>query len=160
MMELNIEEIIKALNGKIANDVCDYCSSNKSKMFCEGCDATVFRNSLALIKALTEESQKWQEAYDCSDAACRELSSKCDELTEENEKLRNLFTEVQQYNEAWVADNGKLRQELKAAKADIVRNIRKMLECSAYTPKPYGTGKVVDWYEIDKITKDFLEENK
>lgn len=37
---------------------------------------------------LAEEIQKWQEAYDYADAACRELNSKCDELTEENERLR------------------------------------------------------------------------
>lgn len=36
---------------------------------------------IGYIKELTEESQRWQQAYDCSDSACRELSSKCDELT-------------------------------------------------------------------------------
>ena len=40
-------------------------------------------STLTLIKELTEESQKWQEAYYCADAACRELSSKCDELIED-----------------------------------------------------------------------------
>lgn len=40
------------------------------------------------IKKLTEESKKWEQAYDCMDSACRELSDKCDRLTEDNERLR------------------------------------------------------------------------
>ena len=43
---------------------------------------------LNTFKELTEESKKWEEAYDCADSARRELSDRCDRLTEENERLR------------------------------------------------------------------------
>ena len=41
---------------------------------------------------LTEKSKKWEQAYDCMDSACRELSDKCDRLTEENEYLKTQLT--------------------------------------------------------------------
>ena len=45
--------------------------------------------------------------------AAKKLENRVKELAEENERLQDLITETQQYNEAWVEDNGKLRQEIK-----------------------------------------------
>jgi hypothetical protein len=48
-------------------------------------------------------------------------------LAEENERLQDLIKETQQYNEAWVEDNGKLRQEMKKLKADTVHKVQDRL---------------------------------
>lgn len=45
--------------------------------------------------------------------AAKKLENRVKELAEENKRLQDLITETQQYNEAWVEDNGKLRQEIK-----------------------------------------------
>ena len=79
-MELKRDEIIKALEYCHALDECYNCPYTCLNTHLK-------RDAISLIKELTEESQKWQEGYDCVDAACRELSSKCDELTATNESL-------------------------------------------------------------------------
>lgn len=48
--------------------------------------------------------------------AAKKLENRVRELTEENERLRDLITELQQYNESWVEDNGKLRKEIEKLK--------------------------------------------
>lgn len=76
-------------NGLDAEQII-YCIAQDIEFGCgmyREVDVTHLKQALALIKELTEEIQKWQEAYDYADAACRELNSKCDELTEENESL-------------------------------------------------------------------------
>ena len=50
------------------------------------------------------------------------------QLIEENRHLQDLLNETQQYNEAWVEDNGKLRTKIKTIKSDIVQKMTDMLK--------------------------------
>jgi hypothetical protein len=53
------------------------------------------------------------------------------ELIEENERLKDLIEELQQYNEAWVEDNGKLRKEIERLKQQHDAAMREQFQ--AYT---------------------------
>lgn len=84
------------------------------------------------IKELTEQSQKWQEAYDCADAACRELSSKCDELTEEIKDLEADYDRV--YEQAAADIHGNMADGgtschwcMDKTRADTVRKMQEKL---------------------------------
>ena len=84
------------------------------------------------------------------------------ELTEENERLQALVKELQQYNEAWVEDNGKLRQEMKTLKANTVQKMRAMLKARSFRDVPvFGEPySCVDFVIIDQVAKEMLEESK
>lgn len=91
---INIEKYAEALNNLVGMDI-GYLGESDENV---NAIVEVIRAAKALenmVKELTEQSKKWQEAYDCADAARRELSSKCDELTEENERLRNVITKYE-----------------------------------------------------------------
>jgi hypothetical protein len=77
------------------------------------------------------------------------------ELTEENEKLQDFIKEVQEYNEAWVEDNGKLRKEMKALKTDTVRKMQEKIRAKS----EYGTINMSPW-QLEQIAKEVLEESK
>jgi hypothetical protein len=53
------------------------------------------------------------------------------ELIEENERLKDLIEELQQYNEAWVEDNGKSRKEIERLKQQHDAAMREQFQ--AYT---------------------------
>lgn len=139
-MELNRDKIIKAL---------ECCSGTTCKVICPlssvseiNCGQLLINESLAIIK----------------------------ELTEENNRLQNLIQEAQQYNEAWVYDNGKLRKEMKTLKADTAQKMQQRLEeridqtlqvfdfqiseCNAIRQALRGVKN-----DIYQITKEMLEEN-
>lgn len=90
---MNADAIVKALKccNVPSGRACSECPYHEV-----GAECRTKRNKKAveLILELIEESHKWQEAYYCADSACRELSSKCDELTEENERLRFISAHV------------------------------------------------------------------
>ncbi len=44
-----------------------------------------------------------------------------------------------------------------APKSEVAREMSERLKAKAYIPKPYGTSKVVDEYDIDQIVKEFAE---
>ena len=82
-------------------------------------------------------------------------------LADENERLRDFLTEVQQYNEAWVEDNGKLRKELKTIKTDIVWKMQTMFEERLdISTCGYSTEEVVsDVLEtLNRVAEEILEE--
>ena len=123
-MNLNREKIIKAL---------ECCSGTTCKVICPlssvaeiNCGQLLINESLAIIK----------------------------ELIEENDKLQGLISEAQQYNEAWVEDNGKLRKEMKTLKADTVRKMQEKIRAKS----EYGTINISPW-QLDQIAKEMLEEN-
>lgn len=62
---------------------------------------------------LTEENKRLKQCIEHEHRSFMEtfgeLDDKCKSLYEENERLRDLVKEVQEYNENWVADNGRLR---------------------------------------------------
>lgn len=46
------------------------------------------KTAISIIKELSEKNKNLEQAYECADSARREISSKCDELIEENERLK------------------------------------------------------------------------
>lgn len=99
-MKLNREEIIKSLEccGCVGIPLHDCKSCHYNAV--EYCRHKMAQDCLVLIK----------------------------ELIEENERLQYLIKELQQYNEAWVEDNGKLRKEMKVIKTDTVWKMQDRLE--------------------------------
>ena len=132
-MELNRDEIIKALEYCYALDECYNCPYTCL-------NTNLKRDAISLINELTEESQKWQEGYDCVDAACRELSSKCDELTATNESLEA----------AIVA----LKEEVKLTRADTVRKMAERLK-RYYDANDRYLGYSIA-YNIDQVAQAML----
>lgn len=117
------------------------------------------------IKELTEQSQKWQEAYDCADAACRELSSKCDELTEEIKDLEADYDRVYEQAEADIhgnmADGGtSCHWCMDKTKADTVRGFVGYLKKQSFCCNPgnWISFDAIDAGELDNYAKDFLQE--
>ena len=105
------------------------------------------------IRELTEENKRLKES-ECDHCAC-ELLDQRDKAKAEVERLQDLIKEVQQYNEAWVEDNGKLRKEIKTLKADTVRKMREKIRAKS----EYGTINISPW-QLEQIAKEILEENK
>lgn len=56
--------------------------------------------------------------------------SEVERLKAENERLVDLVRELQEYNEAWVEDNGKLRNENKNLAREIFKEIGKRMVCT------------------------------
>lgn len=126
-------------------------------------------NREQVVKSL----EKWMKNYDGKVTNFVTLGNAIgliEELIEENERLQDLVKEVQQYNEAWVEDNGKLRKEMKTLKADTVQNMQERLEdridqtinvfdfqiseCNAIRQVLRGVKN-----DIYQIAKEVLEEN-
>lgn len=167
-MKLSREQIIQAL------EFCGICECNNEKTNTECalihmpfCKNYLRQQSLALIKELTEESQKWQEAYDCVDSACCELSSKCDELTEENERLKfdinTIETFLQKQRETehkehmeMMKDLQEIYEGIKYIKADTVQKMQERLK--GYLREVADGDIDTSW--IDQIAEEMLEENK
>ena len=82
----------------------------------------------------------------------------------EIERLQDIIKELQQYNEAWVEDNGKLRKEMKSLKTDTVRKMQSQLtDASEFAIRADSNGAMycVDhaaW--VEEVAKELLEENK
>lgn len=94
----------------------------------------------------------------CHDSNCYKKTRDYCEYHWQNteiERLRDLVEELQQYNEAWVEDNGKLRKEMKALKTDTVQKMQEKIRAKS----EYGTINISPW-QLDQIAKEVLEENK
>lgn len=155
------EHIIKALECCINHegDNCHICPYHYTlNGFNHNCKEDMCEDALALIKALAEESQKWQEAYDCADSACRELSSKCDELTEENEKLNERLGREARCQYDLCGQIVNLSDEVKYIKAEIVQKMQERLNDTKF--RMCGGGECYIYAEnVDVIAKELLEEN-
>lgn len=151
-MKYNADAIVKALKccNVPSGRACSECPYHEM-----GAECRTKRNKDAVefILELIEESHKWQEAYDCIDSACRELSSKCDELTEENEKLNERLGREAccQYDLCGQIVN--LRDDVKYIKADTVQKMQKKIMAKS----EYGTINISPW-QLDQIAKEMLED--
>lgn len=132
-MELNREQIIKALEHCINRKDCSDCviKSKERGSGCLGRPRAFFKNALSLIKELIEER----------DAAI--VASKMSGVPFPD-GLEIVHTFCQ--------------KEIKKAKADTVRNMQERLEAEAITIKDH-TGKlgIVVVGTIDQIAKEMLE---
>lgn len=111
-------------------------------------------NREQVVKAL----EKWMKNYDGKVTNFVTLGNAIgliEELVKENERLQDLIKEVQQYNEAWVGDNGKLRKEMKTLRDDTVRKMQEKIRAKS----EYGTINMSPW-QLDQIAKELLEDNK
>jgi hypothetical protein len=131
-MELNREQITKALEWCSSGGNCINCLENDKNLFLskEGCMAVQMRNALALIK----------------------------ELTEENERLRAIMDEAKEIVER-LAEKTPIAfaNETRKAKADTVRKMQEALEHRIHSKLSYH-----GWYlketVIAEIAKEMLEE--
>ena len=132
-MELNREQIIKALECCIIQ----HTECRKCPLLYTACESGA-----------------------CYKQAKIDALSLINELTEENERLRDLCDEVAMYNEGFEKDNALLRQDLKTVKADTVRKMQEMLK-PIFVDKSYTlyTGACVH-HTIDQITKEMLEDTE
>lgn len=127
-MELNANEIIKAL---------DYCANNEECVgvmcpyYATGCENCMPKDALSLIKELTEENERLH-------ASCTKLAQKCASLTEENALLKHIELEAMRgeannYKELYKKssdENEKLSQSLANSKSILANSkadtVRKM----------------------------------
>lgn len=110
------------------------------------------------------------DGFDSFEAFCQHLG-KFTEMEEtinrqkaEIERLQDLIEEAQQYNEAWVADNGKLRKEAKNIRAEAVKEFAERLkeELKGHA-KVYCLGHyyyLLGFPTIDNLVKEFTEEQE
>lgn len=112
MENLNAEQVKKALECCVTQGAA--CRDCPIKYDSRGarCYAYLKQDALSLIKsyeeqifALENRLKECENGYEGTLALERE---KVKELTEENERLQDLVKEVQEYNENWVKDNGRL----------------------------------------------------
>ena len=165
---MNADAIVKALKccNVPSGRACSECPYHEI-----GAECRTQRNkdAVELILELTKENRNFKEEYDadtlCIDALQDVIKGRdetIEMLVEENERLQDLVKEVQQYNEAWVADNGKLRKEVKTIKTDTVQKIQKLFEERLdISVCGYSTEEVVsDVLEmLDRVVIEVLEEN-
>ena len=172
-MELNQEQIIKALeccqNNEKENtcQYCKFCPASDADFDEDICDCYdgMMDDALSLIKELTEEIKKWEQAYDCADSARREFSSKCDELAEENERLiEELAKSCKALDESMnfycsftqsKVSNCPMDDEVVKAKADTVRKMQSEIEARCIKG---GIYPAFVKRTIDQIAKEMLGE--
>ena len=119
------------------------------------------------IKELIDENANLEQAYECADSARREISSRCDELTEENERLHASCTELERKCASLTEENERLRASLTntteayefvngivfKSRADTVRKMQERIEEHATNGYP----RKVRLDVIDQIAKEMLE---
>ena len=160
---INIEKYAEALNNLVGMDI-GYLGDSDDNV---NAIVEVIRAAKALenrVKELETESQKWQEAYDCADAACRELSSKCDELTEEIKDLEEEYDRVYEQAEADIhgnmADGGtSCHWCIDKTREDTVKRMCKRIEEESWYEVLYEEERcLIDVDDINLIAKELLEE--
>ena len=117
-MELNREQIVKALEC-VFSETCGSCVYKDI----DKCQEQSARDAISFInlqdqkiKELTEELEKERT---WANSMIDNLRDDIKELAEENKCLQDLLQEAQEYNVAWVEDNGKLRQEMKSKRCNM-----------------------------------------
>lgn len=113
-------------------------------------------NREQVVKAL----EKWMKNYDGNVANFVTLGNAIrliEKLDDENKRLQELASECQQYNEAWVEDNGKLRKHIKTIREEAVRKMKdKLINYESYDNG--GGNYVVSVDDIRTVAKEILGE--
>ena len=166
---MNADAIVKALKccNVPSGRACSECPYHEV-----GAECRTKRNkdAVELILEFTKEIKKWQEAYDCADAACRELSSKCDELTEEIKDIEADYDRVYEQAEADIhgnmADGGtSCHWCADKTKADTVEKMKEIITQNKYIfsvvhytngEEPTITYRFTNW-DLRTIAKEMLE---
>lgn len=131
--------IIKALECYQETMICAVVENNRTH-FITNADA------LALIKELTEEVESWKKECASRTTVYCELHSKCEKLTEENEKLG--------------IDNFDLICELSRIKENTLRDLQLELSMHFGTYKTDDAIKISDLFKLmDNITDKLIDNN-
>ena len=137
-MELNREQIIKALECCSTTGDCPKCLYNDDTSLCIN---RILKDALSLIKELTEEKFD----IECSYKA----------LKRDNERLHETCTEFERkcasLNDAYEFVNGIVLQ----SKADTVRKMQERIKAEKFHHKNFGD--LVYLADIDQIAKEMLE---
>ncbi len=169
-MELNTEQIKKALEHCIKDDTCEQCPY--SPFTCH-----IQENALALIKQLTEDNVYGLSAKSPAEK-CERLSVELEamrtaansykmhnkKLTEENERLKKaLYTDISIVRVSRGSGKTNHLREVARVRMDAVRadTVRKMqerltLEFDRMHKSNFMTPEVRQWI-IDQIAKEMLE---
>ena len=145
---MNRDNVIKALEWCIQSESCEYCSYKDDVDVC-----SIKSDALALIKELTEEVESWKKECASRTTVYCELHSKCEKLTEENEKLGienfDLICELSRIKENTVREFAERFHEIMGGKFST---------CNYCGNDGYWSVKEVKGC-IDQITKEILNEN-
>ena len=144
-MELNREQIIKALECCISGDDCTMCP------LCEvqSCPCVLNEDSLALIKELTQANEQLSESYDHLEKTKDEVLSERARLVWENERLMK--------ERIALGDIVSIARD--QAKADTVRKMQDMVTMHFGTYTQNDTVKILDVFKmLDQIAKEMEEE--
>lgn len=134
-MELNAEQIKKALEYCNNNVFCDECPIGVSKCH-------ILEDALALISS---QEQMIKELTEDLHATRTELTQKCASLNEENERLRN--SSVNYCNIPEIKEK---------ERADTVRKMQERLK-EAFKHYPQRCGECCK-EKVDQISKEMLED--
>ena len=118
---MNTGTVVKAL---------ECCENTKYIMSCDECP---LRNTM-----------------NCNHVLNRAALTVITELVDENGRLQDLVKELQQYNEAWVEDNGKLRLEIKRLKSEIEKVFDDVEDCVVGIFEP----------SFQELRREYTERNK
>lgn len=146
-MELNREEIIKALECCLGGAICAECPN----VDLVDCFRQMQKNALSLIKELTKEVEGLKQCLEHEHASFIETfgewNDKCEKLTEENERLKDNFIKQ-------TIENIRLLIENQEIKADTVRKMQERLRAEKFHHMNFGD--LVYLEDIDRISKELL----
>lgn len=150
-MELNSEQILKALEcctGLDGTNYCDNCPYFSEKSH----DCTqMLSDALALIKELTDEYETLHGTY-------TELTRKVEELTVENNKLRAEVSIKRMFLDVAV---GGIKRERIYTVREIIATIKEKAEnCGLYVVdrnEPIDTIYQISKTQLDQIAQEMLE---
>ena len=158
------EQIKKALECCLANDICDSkCGECQYKSTGAECMDWMLRDALALINSQEQRIGELTEENTALFARNLDLAEKGEQvviaykkLSEENEGLRY---DVQAIDDGWAKNYEEMQEQLVASvKADTVRKMQERLKKEAYPfPCAIGVEYAVPYCKVDQIAKEMLE---
>lgn len=164
-MELNREQIIKALEWCSSGGDCGKCTEDEANphLSCEWCMAVQMRKALSLIKELTQANEQLSESYDHLEKTKDELLAERSRLTEENERLRDVVAKYEdildkehEHHQEMIGDLNEILRQIRYIKADTIQKMQEMVKANSFKHK--NLGELVYFEDIDRIAKEMLEE--
>ena len=138
MMELNREQIIKALECCSNNDEC---VGEACPYYATGCEKNMPKDALSLINELTEENKAWQM-----------------QLISQEEKASKAYYDLACEVEDLRAIAEQYQKQFEDARADTLSELKNRLTREVGTYLGISIMKVSDMFKlIDQITKEMLE---
>ena len=150
MMKLDREQIVKALECWASGNPCEGSCCPLFEISPDTCDRWIGRNSLSLIKELTQANEQLGESYEHLEKTKDELLAERSRLTEENERLRAEVSVKKKLLDKCVDLEDKVR-------ADTVRAFAERLK-KYYSNLIGNTFSTLVAFHIDEISKEMEAE--